>query len=168
MARDIAVTLGYKEPHKAVAAHCKKAKSLISLAGVIHPVHTNQQLSEFEHNTKFINRSDIARLIVRSNLPAAEAFESWLFDEVFPSIVDTGGYIMAKPEETPEEITVDCVNYMARALLVAQDTNVFGEKICAGIDRLAAQEPPPPYGPCDWFSFTNASQLHPEISPEIR
>ena len=33
------------------------------------------------------------RLIAHSNLPSAERFESWIFDEVLPSVRKTGGYI---------------------------------------------------------------------------
>lgn len=44
-----------------------------------------------------------------------ESFQRWVTHEVLPAIRRTGGYIAAKPDETPEEI-------MARALLVANDT----------------------------------------------
>lgn len=33
---------------------------------------------------KFIPEGDVYRLIIRSKLPSAERFESWLFDEVIP------------------------------------------------------------------------------------
>ncbi|MBO1361920.1 hypothetical protein J2D73_19235, partial [Acetobacter sacchari] len=64
---------------------------------------------------RVLSEPDVLRLIVGSKLPAAERFERWVFEEVLPSIRKTGGYIAAKPEDTPEEI-------MARAVLVAQDT----------------------------------------------
>ena len=44
-----------------------------------------------------------------------EAFQRWVTHEVLPAIRKTGGYIAAKPDETPEEIR-------ARALLVADET----------------------------------------------
>ena len=40
----------------------------------------------------FIPEGDLYRLITHSKLPAAEKFESWVFDEVLPSIRKTGGY----------------------------------------------------------------------------
>lgn len=55
------------------------------------------------------------RLVMRSRKPEAKAFQRWVTHEVLPAIRKTGGYIAAKPDETPEEI-------MARALLVANDT----------------------------------------------
>ncbi len=39
----------------------------------------------------FISEGDVYRLITHSKLPAAEKFESWVFDEVIPSIRKTGG-----------------------------------------------------------------------------
>ena len=41
---------------------------------------------------KFINESNIYRLITHSKLPSAEKFESWVFDEVLPSIRKHGIY----------------------------------------------------------------------------
>lgn len=50
-----------------------------------------------------------------SQLPGAEKFESWIFDEVIPSIRKNGGYIKGQQDMTPEEL-------MAAALLMAQKT----------------------------------------------
>ncbi len=55
------------------------------------------------------------RLICSSQLPEAEKFERWVFEEVLPSIRKTGGYIATAIEDTPDVI-------MARALQVAQAT----------------------------------------------
>lgn len=44
-----------------------------------------------------------------------EAFQRWVTHEVLPAIRKTGGYMAAKPDETPEET-------MARALRIADDT----------------------------------------------
>lgn len=52
---------------------------------------------------------------MRSNLPAAVEFQDWICEEVIPSIRRTGGYLLDKPDDTPESI-------MARAVLIAQDT----------------------------------------------
>jgi phage antirepressor YoqD-like protein len=40
----------------------------------------------------FIPEGDLYRLIIRSNLPKAEQFERWVFDEVLPSIRKYGLY----------------------------------------------------------------------------
>lgn len=61
----------------------------------------------------FISEGDIYRLVARSKLSSAEKFESWIFDEVLPSIRKNGGYINNQENLSPEEI-------VANAVLVAQ------------------------------------------------
>ena len=95
VASDIATALAYAEPHKAVTRHCKRAKSLKDMDGTIHPVQQNQEL---DPKAKLIPEPDVYRLIVRSKLPSAEAFETWLFEQVIPSIRKTGQYQIAAPE----------------------------------------------------------------------
>lgn len=80
LAADIARALGYLRPADAVSAHCK--------GSVKHRVLTNGG----EQEAKFIPEGDIYRLAVHSKLPSAEKFETWVFDEVIPSIRQTGGY----------------------------------------------------------------------------
>lgn len=62
-----------------------------------------------------INESGLYSLILRSRKPEAKKFKKWVTAEVLPAIRKTGGYMVARPEETPEEI-------MARAMLIAGDT----------------------------------------------
>lgn len=64
---------------------------------------------------KFINEGNVYRLIANSQLPQAEKFESWIFDDLVPKVMKEGGYIMENKEDTPEEI-------MARAVMIAQET----------------------------------------------
>lgn len=63
----------------------------------------------------FITEGDIYRLAAKSELPGADEFESWIFDEVLPSIRKSGGYIAGQENMTAEEL-------MAKALMVAQKT----------------------------------------------
>ena len=62
-----------------------------------------------------ITEGDVYRLISHSKLPAAEKFESWIFDDVLPQIRKTGGYIPIDEEESEQDI-------LAKALLIAQNT----------------------------------------------
>lgn len=79
---DVARALGYSSPSKAVIDHCKGiTKSVIPSKG-------GQQ------ETNVIPEGDIYRLIVKSKLPSAERFESWVFDEVLPTIRKTGAYVV--------------------------------------------------------------------------
>lgn len=77
---DVAKALGYVKPQNAVSAHCKGALK--------RGIPTNGGLQDM----LIIPEGDLYRLIVNSKLPAAEKFESWVFDEVLPSIRQTGGY----------------------------------------------------------------------------
>lgn len=58
-----------------------------------------------------INESGLYSVILTSRKPSAKRFKKWVTSEVLPAIRKTGGYMAAKPHETPEEI-------MARAVLV--------------------------------------------------
>lgn len=83
VANDVARALGYTNPSKATNDHCKNA---VMRRG-------NDSLGR-EQEFKFIPEGDIYRLIIRSQLPSAERFERWVFDEVLPQIRQTGGYQM--------------------------------------------------------------------------
>lgn len=75
--------LGYANPWKAINDHCKKDG--LTKREVIDSMGRTQ-------SAKFINEGNLYRLIVHSKLPAAERFEKWVFDEVLPTIRQTGGY----------------------------------------------------------------------------
>lgn len=104
-ATDVARCLGYTNPQKAIRVHCKSA-------GVNEmDTPTNGGIQK----VKFITKGNLVRLVANSELPQAEEVESWIFDEVIPTVLETGGYIVTKQDDTPEEI-------MARALTIAQAT----------------------------------------------
>lgn len=100
VASDVAKALGYKRPADAVSAHCRYTVK----RSIPHP----QGKGTLQMNV--IPEGDVYRLIVNSELPSAEKFESWVFDEVLPSIRKTGGYSVP---QSPEE-------QMAQGLLAAQ------------------------------------------------
>ena len=77
---DVAKALGYSNPSKAVIQHCKGiTKTGIPSGGGIQ-------------ETNCITEGDLYRLITKSELPSAERFESWVFDDVIPAIRKTGSY----------------------------------------------------------------------------
>ena len=82
VANDMAKALGYSNPSKATNDHCRKA---IRTWG-------NDSLGR-RQEFKVIPEGDIYRLIMHSKLESAERFESWVFDEVLPTLRKTGGYI---------------------------------------------------------------------------
>lgn len=81
---DVAKALGYRRPKDAITAHCKGA--------VKRRLLTNGGAQEM----KMISEGDVYRLISHSRLPYAEKFESWIFDDVLPTIRRTGGYVASE------------------------------------------------------------------------
>lgn len=114
---DVAKALGYKSPKDAIAAHAKGAVKRRTLT------------DGGEQEMLFITEGDIYRLAARSKLPGAEKFESWIFDEVLPSIRRHGGYINGQRDMSPEEL-------LSQALKVADRVLADRE---ARISRLSVQ-----------------------------
>ncbi|TII14776.1 hypothetical protein C6Y43_14140 [Bacillus subtilis] len=82
-ATEVATALGYSNPQKAVRDHCKEAGC----------TNRSVRYSSGTKKKKFINEGNLYRLIVKSRLPQAEEFESWVFDELLPTIREDGVYI---------------------------------------------------------------------------
>ena len=89
-ATGVAKMLGYSNPWDAIKRHCKKD-------GVVkHEVIDNLGRKQ-EKN--FISEGNLYRLITHSKLPDAEKFESWVYDEVLPSIRKHGAYMTSSKIE---------------------------------------------------------------------
>ena len=65
----------------------------------------------------FVTEPGMYEVLLRSDSEKAKPFRKWVCSEVLPSIRKSGGYMVAKVDETPEQI-------MARALMVAKDTSI--------------------------------------------
>lgn len=96
VANDVAEALGYSRSDNAITAHCKSKET--------YPLESGGQV----RHINIIPERDVYRLIMRSKLPTAEKFESWVVGEVLPSIRKTGAYSMQ-----PQEL-------IARAVIEAQ------------------------------------------------
>lgn len=112
---DVAKALGYKRPADAITAHCK--------GSVIRRLPTNGG----KQDAKFIPEGDIYRLAAKSELPGAERFESWIFDEVLPSIRKTGEY------KTPKKAMSEYQQMIAEARL--QNAKVKSARILTQIAK---------------------------------
>ena len=88
---DIAKALGYSNPHKALKDHCKR----------VMKVCTNDSLGR-QQDTNVIPEGDLYPLISKSKLPQAEKFESWVFDEVLPTIRKHGMYARDEILDNPD------------------------------------------------------------------
>lgn len=104
--KDVSMALGYRDSTNAIKQHCR---------GVVKRHLPHPQSPEKTIEMNFIPEGDIYRLAAKSELPGADRFERWIFDEVLPSIRRTGGYISGQEQMTAEEL-------MAKALMVAQKT----------------------------------------------
>lgn len=81
-ATDIATSLQYANPRKAIIDHCK------SQGVTIRDTPTNSGIQQM----KFISEGNIYRLTAKSQMPKADEFESWIFDDIVPSVINTGSY----------------------------------------------------------------------------
>ena len=89
-ASDVAKALGYSNPRDAISRHCRGVVKRDTLTqGGIQAI-------------AFIPEGDVYRLITHSKLPGAEKFESWVFDEVLPSLRKDGYYSLAPQENKPD------------------------------------------------------------------
>ncbi|MBM7835720.1 phage antirepressor [Clostridium sardiniense] len=91
--KDIAKCLGYSNPRDAISRHCK---------GVVK----HDSFKEGGQMIGLIPEGDIYRLIIKSKLPKAQQFESWVMDEVLPTIRKHGAYmtdnVLEKAVEDPD------------------------------------------------------------------
>lgn len=123
-ATDIAKCLGYANPKDAVIKHCKT--NGVAFCDLIDSMGRTQ-------NAKFITKGNVIRLVANSTLPQAEKIESWIFDEVIPSVLENGGYIATNSEDTEEEI-------MAKALTIAQATLAKREERLKQLEAQTEQQ----------------------------
>ena len=125
VATDVATALGYATPRDAISRHCK---------GV---VKRDTPTSSGVQSMSYINEGDLYRLIMKSKLPSAEKFESWVMDEVLPSIRKNGGYISGQETLSDDEL-------LAKALMVAQNKIAERDKIIeqkqAKIEQMKPKE----------------------------
>lgn len=89
-ATESAVKLGYSNPHKAISDHCRGVTKREVGVKTGKKADGSYAVQSVEKN--YIPEGDLYRLIIRSKLPSAEKFETWVFDEILPSIRKHGAY----------------------------------------------------------------------------
>lgn len=87
---DVAKALGYSNPRDALSRHCK------SKGVVKYDTLTKGGMQKLT----YIDEGNVYRLIAHSKLPDAEKFESWVFDEVLPTIIKTGSYSLTQKQDS--------------------------------------------------------------------
>ena len=96
VAKDVATCIEHSNVTKMCELCRDKDKVTITDSkeiGVINEsLITQQTFSKNTPNVVLIYESGLYRILAKCNLPKCEPFESWVFDEVLPSIRKTGGY----------------------------------------------------------------------------
>lgn len=126
MASDVAKALGYTNPNKAINDHCRAiTKRSTPISGKMQDVN-------------FIGEGDMYRLITHSKLESAERFESWVFDEVLPTLRKTGSYEMPKAKKNrPNRTALSSANMMVKNVMsVLEKAKVEPVFIAAEVKRL--------------------------------
>lgn len=113
--KDVAAALGYADHTNAMKQHCR---------GVVkhHPILDSLGRTQ---EARVLTEADVLRLIVNSKLPAAEAFERWVFEEVLPSIRKTGSYTApSAPPGNKMAQELEALEVLARFLNVAESGKI--------------------------------------------
>lgn len=89
VAKDICNVLEHTNSRRAVAENCRPkgvtSRYTLTPGG--------------KQNVTIIDQGNVLRLITRSRLPAAERFESWIFDEMLPELLSQGSYNLVDQAE---------------------------------------------------------------------
>lgn len=83
IASDVTKALGYTNSSKAIKDHCR----WVTKRYVPHPQSADKKIE-----VNIIPQGDVMRLAAKSELPGAEKFESWIFDDVIPTVLNHGIY----------------------------------------------------------------------------
>ena len=121
IARDVAISLGYKNPANAVTSICKNIFKL------------DLETSVIAYN--IIPESDVYRLVMKSTLPSAEKFQDWVVEVVLPSIRKTGKYVGADAptdnNSRPTLVAVSSEFSAAKRLALEMGIEVVDAIMCA-------------------------------------
>lgn len=78
--------------HSNVTKMCELCRDKDKFVADVEELKTNDLLVSGNRGLTCISESGLYRILAKCNLPKCEPFESWVFDEVLPSIRKTGGY----------------------------------------------------------------------------
>ena len=127
VASDIAKALGYENTSKVIADHCR----WVTKRYIPHPQNPDKKIE-----VNVIPEGDMYRLITHSKLESAERFESWVFDEVLPSLRETGSYKMPKQDKT-KRLPLSYVNMMVKNVMsTLEKAKVEPVYVAAEVKRL--------------------------------
>ena len=92
--KDVAVALGYKNPHRAIRDHVEDEDK--GMTKTVTPSGEQEML--------IINESGLYSLILSSKMPKAKAFKRWVTGEVLPALRKNGVYETVKAQQHIEQL----------------------------------------------------------------
>lgn len=93
VAKDVAECI----EHSNVTKMCELCRDKDKIIMDVEELKTNELLVLGNRGLTCISESGLYRILAKCNLPKCEPFESWVFDEVLPSIRKTGKYSLSLP-----------------------------------------------------------------------
>lgn len=100
VAKDVATCIEHSNVSK-MCELCRDKDRIVENVAVLK--QTNESLECFSGqqspNLTLISESGLYRILAKCNLPKCEPFESWVFDEVLPSIRKTGSYSVNQTQQ---------------------------------------------------------------------
>lgn len=114
-AKDVCRALAHSNHLVAIKQHCKP----MGVTKRYTPTESGAQ------EVNFINEGNLYRLIIKSQLPSAEKFESWVCDDVLPSIRRTGEYRIA-PMGRKKQISINME--VTQMLWLIDENLMYGDK----------------------------------------
>lgn len=123
--KDVCDCLDYVRSSDAIQQHCKGAA-----------IHRPLQTAGGIQNMRVLTEADVMRLIIGSTLPAAQAFERLVFEEILPSIRKTGSYTAPGAAVRPSG-TDPALSAFRQSRAIASSAKV-AESICAMFPALGA------------------------------
>jgi len=133
VAKDIAKCLGYTDTKQAIRKHVDdEYKKDIKLEGVDS---TPSSYGGLRH-IMVINEFGVYQLIMSSKMPDAKDFQRWVFEEVLPSIRNTGGYLDEERKEIRTMITESRTAFTSAFDLLTWYTYISREEADYVIRRL--------------------------------
>ena len=121
VAVDVAKALGYINTSDAIKQHCR----WVVKHEVPHPQSKNKTLE-----VNIIPEGDMYRLVSNSKLKSAEKFESWIFDEVLPSIRKHGAYITQDLLADKEKLEDTIYQLQLDAKMIKDEKEVIQKENC--------------------------------------
>lgn len=131
--------LGYSNPRDAIRRHCK-AEGVVKHDGVSFTTNQHGVRSKQIVQTNLITEGNLYRLITHSKLPAAERFESWVFDEVLPTLRKQGSYMPNLEEIITKTATAVVTEVMRQLVPVIKGALDHGQPACR-MDVVSLYDP---------------------------